>query len=87
MFILSYYFNAFPKRYVIFNFLRRFFGFGIKPCGIFINFAVNDNIVIARRTFPAADGVRLRRQEVFPINTGGGEIVITFDDDCLVGFS
>src|SRR5436190_24012409 len=50
--------NSFPKRDVILDLLRLGLYLGVIPCGIGIRFAVDDDVVIARRSFPSAHRVR-----------------------------
>ena len=84
--LLRSHFHAFPEGDVAFDVFGIGLGFGVIPRGVFVCFAVNDDVVVARRAFPAADGVRRGRLEIGFVNAAFGEVMVAFDDDSFVAF-
>src|ERR1043165_4381280 len=76
--------HAAPEGDAVFNLLRRVLRLRVVPRGVFVQLAAHDHVVITRRPLPRADRVRLALAEVFLLNRGGGEVVVTLDHDRLV---
>src|SRR5262252_8655472 len=84
--VLLFDLHALPKREVIFDVLRGVFRVRVIPRRVFVNFSVDDDVVITRRALPAADRVGVARLKIFLADRVRREIMIAFDDDGLVTF-
>jgi len=69
---------------MVFDLGRCGFGIGIVPGSIFVDLPIDDNIVVARFTFPWASGMRGALLKIFSLNRLRREIVVAFDDYRIV---
>lgn len=61
--------------------------FRIIPGGILVHRTIYDSVVIARPSFPGADGLVVALSEVFLIERIKREVLIAFELNGLVAFS
>ena len=81
-----YDFHALPEGYVVFYLSRLRFGIRVVPGGLFIDLIPNHDIVIARRSFPAAEGVRVTVTQMFTVYRIRWKIVIALDELRFITF-
>src|SRR6476619_2453899 len=72
-------FHAVPKRHIVFDGLGGLFGFGIKPCGIGINFSADVNVVITGEPLPRAGRMRLTSVKEIFLDRIRWKVMVAFD--------
>src|SRR6266542_4075398 len=78
--------HAVPKGDIAFDVLRFFLRRRVIPCRIVVERIGDDDVVVARGTLPAADGVRRTGAKMLAADCFRRKVVIALDDDRRVAF-
>ena len=71
--------HAVPEGDVILDLLRRFLRLRVVPSGVIVHLAVDGDVIVARRSFPRADGVRVALCEIAAIDRLAWKVLVAFD--------
>src|SRR6202034_366400 len=83
---LRFYLHALPERYVVLDLRRGRLRIGVIPGSVGIALAVHFNIMVARRSLPRANALRLAGPQILGVHRARGKILVPFDCDGLVAF-
>ena len=79
-------FDAAPECNKPFDLSGGLFRFRIVPSGVWVGFVADLQVVIVCGALPVTGALRIARRKVFRLDRVRRKVVITLDDDGLVGF-
>src|SRR5678815_5823981 len=71
--------HAFPECNVTLDVVGGGFGRGVIPCRVFIDLAIDDDIVVTGGALPSAHGMRRAVAQKLAFHGIGGKILVAFD--------
>src|SRR5262249_26138398 len=73
--------HTFPKGHVIGDVLGRFQRRGVVPSRVFVHSAIDDDVIVAGRPLPRANGVGRTRFKILLPDRVGRKVMIAFHED------